>query len=958
MNHQSKRSYLNMVILPFIASFFLTFVLVTSCGGASGGGGGGGSGNPTVTITSTRSGVVNASFTITITFSVEVTGFLVDDITVTNGTADNFADLGSATVFTARINPASEGDVLVDIAAAVCEDLSANPNDAATQFQIYYNPNIPGAVITTTATDPTNASPFTLTITFSESVTGFIIDDITVTNGTKSNFVDTDPVVYTVDITPTDQGAVTALIPAAVCQDTDTNDNLVSDLFSIVYDSIAPDVTITSTETSPTTASPIPVTITFTEAVTDFVMGDLAVGNGTAQNFQTTDNTVFTVDIVPPATGGDVTVDINAAVCQDAAGNDNTAATQFSITYTDLTPPSVEISTASNPTNVSPIPVTITFSETVTGFEETDIGVVNGSTSNFDNTNNPVFTFDITPSGDVTVTVSVAASVAEDGSANPNTAATDLDIVYDGTKPDVSLSSTVSDPTTESSFTVNISFTEEVTGFDLADLTVVNASASNLQTSDNIDFTVDLTANAGGNVSLDIAADVATDLAGNTNNAAPSAFTIVYNDQASPTVVITSSESDPTNKSPIPITITFSEEVTGFIVGEISVTNGAASNFQTTDNIVYTADITPSGTFATVDVDIAAGVAQDLFSNDNLAATTFSIDYDGEAPVVGSLLFTVKMTGNTYGRNTVTINWTEATDNATAQGNLVYTLYYSLNPVMNSVAGIKANGTASTPTYTGAATGTLTIASPVASNYYYNIIVKDEAGNETCYTVFIDVSRNGLVGFFPFAGNANDENMTGTAYNGNVNGATLVAGHDGAGSHAYSFEEASSNSITVTDPVNYRSAAYSLSFWFRIDAPVNNSIFIYFYDVAGFKGYYTNWRTEPSVVIRHRYGDGVANNFEDSGIITTGVWHHCFIVNDGASPNSTQTIYVDGVVSGTPKTSGVFAPIDSAFNMVFGHDGLTGNYYNGLMDQVRVYNRALTSNEITNTRTGVYAMEN
>lgn len=54
----------------------------------------------------------------------------------------------------------------------------------------------------------------------------------------------------------------------------------------------------------------------------------------------------------------------------------------YSVGYsqTDTTPPTVEItSTESSPTSSSVIPISITFSEGVTGFGEEDVSISNGS---------------------------------------------------------------------------------------------------------------------------------------------------------------------------------------------------------------------------------------------------------------------------------------------------------------------------------------------------------------------------------------------------------------------------------------------------------------------------------------------------------------------------------------------------------------------------------------------------
>jgi hypothetical protein len=101
--------------------------------------------------------------------------------------------------------------------------------------------------------------------------------------------------------------------------------------FSGASDTTRPTVTITCAQTSPTATSPLNMTFTFSEDVSGFELGDITAGNGTAGNFATTSASVYTCDVTPTATGA-VTVDVAEGVAQDAAGNTNTAATQFSIT--------------------------------------------------------------------------------------------------------------------------------------------------------------------------------------------------------------------------------------------------------------------------------------------------------------------------------------------------------------------------------------------------------------------------------------------------------------------------------------------------------------------------------------------------------------------------------------------------------------------------------------------------
>ena len=101
--------------------------------------------------------------------------------------------------------------------------------------------------------------------------------------------------------------------------------------FSTV-DITPPSVTITSSA-SGTVSDNFDVTITFSESVTGFTSDDITVVNANTSNFtNVTAGTVWTITIEPIA-NGEVTVDVNSGVAQDVSGNENTAASQFSITY-------------------------------------------------------------------------------------------------------------------------------------------------------------------------------------------------------------------------------------------------------------------------------------------------------------------------------------------------------------------------------------------------------------------------------------------------------------------------------------------------------------------------------------------------------------------------------------------------------------------------------------------------
>ena len=304
-----------------------------------------------------------ASVPVTITSNEDGTySYTISDGTVAHDVIGTGSITGGVDVeLSVDLSGLDEVSVTAD---ALVEDAAGNTGDASTDTATK-DTVAPAVTITSTASDPTNISPIPMTATFSETVTGFVVGDITVGNGAASNFVAVSGVVYTFDVTPAAEGAVTVDIAAGVAQDAATNPNEAATQFSIIY-TINPTVEISSTASDPTNTSPIPMTATFSETVTGFVVGDITVGNGAASNFVAVSGAVYTFDVTPVVEGA-VTVDIAAGVAQDAATNPNEAATQFSIIYT-IVLPAVTIDSVTSPTN--------TATQTLTGIRSAGLTVV------------------------------------------------------------------------------------------------------------------------------------------------------------------------------------------------------------------------------------------------------------------------------------------------------------------------------------------------------------------------------------------------------------------------------------------------------------------------------------------------------------------------------------------------------------------------------------------------------
>src|SRR5690606_17320494 len=138
--------------------------------------------------------------------------------------------------------------------------------------------------------------------------TGSARRHIPVGTGTAVSFRAASASTFPVTTPSRSDGAVTVDVAASVAVDAADNENEAAEQFSILYDSEAPTVTISSGAPDPTNSSPIPVAFEFSEDVTDFVIGDITIGNGTAGNFVAVSASTYTVDITP-TTDGTVTVD-------------------------------------------------------------------------------------------------------------------------------------------------------------------------------------------------------------------------------------------------------------------------------------------------------------------------------------------------------------------------------------------------------------------------------------------------------------------------------------------------------------------------------------------------------------------------------------------------------------------------------------------------------------------------
>ncbi|MHC4677021.1 MAG: Ig-like domain-containing protein, partial [Planctomycetota bacterium] len=125
----------------------------------------------------------------------------------------------------------------------------------------------------------------------------------------------------------------------------------------------------------------IPVTVTLGEPSTNFASEDITLTNATVSGFSGSE-TSYSFNLVP-AGQGLVTAVVQAGAFTDAADNNNIASPPLSRIYDSVSPTVLLDSAAPDPTNISPLPVTVTLSEPSTNFTEEDIALTNATMGDF-----------------------------------------------------------------------------------------------------------------------------------------------------------------------------------------------------------------------------------------------------------------------------------------------------------------------------------------------------------------------------------------------------------------------------------------------------------------------------------------------------------------------------------------------------------------------------------------------
>ena len=150
------------------------------------------------------------------------------------------------------------------------------------------------------------------------------------------------------------------------------------------------------------------------------------------------------------------------------------------------------------------------------------------------------------------------------------------------------------------------------------------------------------------------------------------------------------------------------------------------------------------------------------------------------------------------------------------------------------------------------------------------------------------VPTNGLVGWWPFTGNANDE--SGNGNNGTVNGATLTSDRFGNAGKAYSFN-GTSNYVDVNNTIgNFQTNDFTISCWIYDTNSVNGGALVSKRDALGVGNYFSmDWVNAPGLEINQNnssdYYDynsslNLLNNWKNYLVLRSGNNIEIYIINN------------------------------------------------------------------------------
>lgn len=203
----------------------------------------------------------------------------------------------------------------------------------------------------------------------------------------------------------------------------------------------------------------------------------------------------------------------------------------------------------------------------------------------------------------------------------------------------------------------------------------------------------------------------------------------------------------------------------------------------------------------------------------------------------------------------------------------------------------------------------------------------DLAGEASISPTTGDLPTNGLVAYYPLNGNAND--ASGNGLHGIISGVQPDVDRNGNTNQALYFD--GNDQVEIADATAFDFTDFTYSLWYEADDPTG-----------------TNWQTLIDLdddanffgITQNQYGIWGPCATTPLGTVSTG-WHHVVYLRNG----NDYSIYEDGQLMVSGNSCG--GSLDVSYLMLgVGHGAPSGEYFSGRMDEVRIYNRGITSQEV------------
>ncbi|WP_231380647.1 Ig-like domain-containing protein [Pseudomonas mandelii] len=554
---------------------------------------------------------------VTITFSEAVSGFTNADLTIANGTLSAVSSSDGGVTWTATFTPSAginDTTNLITLNNTGVSDLAGNTGSGTTNSNNYAIDTAPPTATIVVADNALKIGETSLvTITFDQAVTGFTNADLSIANGTLSAVSSSDGgITWTATFTPTasitdatnlitlDNSGVQAAASGNVGTGTTDSNNY-------AIDTVRPTATIVVADSALRIGETSLVTITFSEAVSGFTNADLTIANGTLTAVSSSDGGItWTATFTPTASINDTTnlITLNNTGISDLAGNAGSGTTDSNNYAIDTVRPTATIVLADTTLSAGETSlVTITFSEAVSGFTNADLTIANGTLTAVSSSDGGItWTATFTPTvgvNDPTNLITLNNTGVSDLAGNTGSGTTNSgNYTIDTVLPTATI--VVADNALKIGETslVTITFSEAVSGFTNADLTIANGTLTAVSSSDGgITWTATFTpttsiTDATNLITLDNTG-VQAAASGNVGSGTTDSNNYAI-DTVRPTATIVVADSALAVGQTSVVTITFSEAVTGFSLADLTVSNGTLSSLSTSDNITYTATLTPA----------------------------------------------------------------------------------------------------------------------------------------------------------------------------------------------------------------------------------------------------------------------------------------------------------------------------------------------------------------------------